>query len=114
MDLSKYGLFLTVLYTDDVYLFAPVTVRDETYGSVSESWAAPVHVIGSVQDYGGDLAFKEYGMQVSCEKHIFLPPDTVVSEGWGVAFTSDVTEPELYVKWAPANKTHRFILAGTR
>lgn len=114
IDLSKYAGVLSALYTDDVYLFASSPDHDETYGSESEGWAAPIHVMGNVQAYSGDLAYKEYGMKADCKKRVFLPPDTTVSEGWGVAFSASAAEPELYVKWAPQNKTHRMILAGTR
>jgi hypothetical protein len=114
LDISKISGALSMLYTDDIYLFEPNPTKDGTYGSVMEGWKDPVHVMGNAQTYSGDLAFKEYGIQKSCEKRVFLPTDTTVSEGWGVSFSSAATKPELYVKWAPQNKTHRFILAGTR
>ena len=114
MNLSKYAPYFTTTYTDDVYLFEPDSTKDSTYGSVEEGWKTPTHATGNVQAYSGDLAFKEYGIEKSCEKRVFLPPDTIVSEGWGISFTSTATKPELFVKYAPQNKTHRFILAGTR
>lgn len=114
MDLAKYASYFNILYNDDVYLLQPITGTDSTYGSTVKAWQSPILFKGNVQAYSGELAFNEYGLRITCEKRIFLPPDTTVSEGWGVAFSADAVKPELYVKWAPQNKTHRLILAGTR
>lgn len=113
MDLSKYAQYFTASYTDDVYLFQPTPTPTDD-GDVSANWAVPAHVTGDVQAYSGDLAYKEYGLQADCKNRIFLPPDTVVDVGWGVAFSADAAEPELYVKWVAARKTHRMLLVGTR
>jgi hypothetical protein len=114
MDFSVYAGYFTALYNDDVYLFEPITTKDPVYKSSITAWQEPVHAVGNVQAYSGDLAFKEYGIHVTCEKQIFLPPTVMVLEGWGIAFSSALTEPELYVKHVEPNKTHTFILAGTR
>lgn len=115
MDLSGYAKYLNATYTDEVYFFMPAD-NDQTddYGDPVDAWKPQPMVMGSVQEYSGDLAFKEYGMQVDCKKRIFLPPGTVVSPGWGVAFAAAAAKPELIVKWAPAKKTHKMVLAGTR
>lgn len=113
MDLSKYAQYFTASYTDPVYLMQPTTTPTED-GDISTAWATTGPVLGSVQAYSGDLAYKEYGLQTDCKKRIFLPPGTTVDVGWGVAFSADAAEPELYVKWAAARKTHTMLLAGTR
>lgn len=114
MDLSRYAKYFAPLYTDEVYFFMPAAGNPDAYGDVATAYTRQPIVMGSVQPYSGDLAFKEYGMQADCKKRIFLPPGTEVSKGWGVAFSADATEPELIVKWAPLYKTHRMVLAGTR
>jgi hypothetical protein len=114
MNFSAYAGYFTALYNDDVYLFQPGDNTPDANGDVTPNWQLQVPAIGNVQAYSGDLAFKEYGIHVTCEKQIFLPPTVTVSEGWGIAFSSALTEPELYVKHVEPNKTHTFILAGTR
>jgi hypothetical protein len=115
MDLTVYAKYFVFTYTDEVYFFMPSdsgTVTDD--GDPVITWQPQPKAMGSVQAYSGDLAEKEYGLKVECQKRIFLTPDTIASEGWGVAFSAAATAPELYVKWAPQNKTHRLVLAGTR
>ena len=112
MDLSAYAKYFSPLYTDDVYLYEPSSTIDDC-GDTITVWTRHDPVRGSVQDYSGDLAYQEYGMKVDCKKRVFVPPGTAVDVGWGFASTAAV-EPELIVKWAPAYKTHRMILAGTR
>ena len=115
MDLSAYAKYFSPLYTDEVYFFIPSdsgTVTND--GDPVITWQLQPKVMGSVQDYSGDLAYQEYGMKVDCKKRAFMPPGTAIDVGWGIAFSADATEPELIVKWAPAYKTHRMILAGTR
>lgn len=114
MDLSAYAKYFNAQYTDEVYFFMPVASGTDDYGDTVFTWQTQPVVMGNAQAYSGDLAWKEYGMKVDCKKRIFLPPGTAAEVGWGVAFSADATEPELFVKWAPQNKTHTLVLAGTR
>lgn len=111
MELAQYAKYFDASYTDDVYLYQPTVTND--HGDIVTSWTRQGPIKGSVQDYSGDLAYKEYGIQVDCKKRIFAPAGTIVDAGWGFS-SSASDEPELIVKWAPQYKTHRMILAGTR
>lgn len=111
MDISQYGQFLNCLFTDDIYLYEPIKVKDN-FGGIETTWNTPVKVVGNVQNYSGELALKEYGLTLNCQDRIFLPSNTEVHEGWGISFVS-VDEPALFVTYAPSLlKTHRVILAG--
>lgn len=113
MNLEFYAGYLFDFHNEDVWIFNPLPVKNETYGSISSGWVKSGPYKGNVQPYSGDLASHDYGEKAECKKRVFLPPDVSISEGWGIAF-SDLSEPELIVKWAPIYKTHRMVLAGTR
>lgn len=113
MNLEFYAGYISAFQNDDVWIFEPSTVKSVTYGSVSSGWIKSGPFKGSVQPYSGELAFNDYGEKAEYQKRVFLSPDVNVSEGWGIAF-SDLSEPELIIKWAPLYKTHRMILAGTK
>ena len=114
MDLSAYAKYFNSTYTDGVYFFMPTSSgQTDDYGDPAQNWQPQPVVMGSVQAYSGNTAAKEYGLQVDCQKRIFQPPDTAVEPGWGVAFSAAAAVPEMYVKYAPQNKTHRMVLAGT-
>ena len=113
MNLSAFATYLNILYTDDVYLFQPASSGDAVYGSAEQGWQRAGPFKGNVQQYTGDLAFKEYGMYTNCKVRVFLPTSVDADVGWGVAFC-DTQTPELLVRWAPQNKTYLLLLAGTR
>ena len=109
MDLSACASELAAFYDKTAWLFSKEKVPSDYIGD-SYQWKAAGSVPCSILPATDKLTAEVYGPRTEQMMLLHAAPDAPISDGMGVAFTADSTEPEYTVVSVKKRMTHTYAL----
>lgn len=89
-----------IFVNTDIYIMKKSPAGHGYGADETEAWTVVGTAKADMQPYNGGLAQKEYGLSAECQKRLYTEPCPDITEGAGIAFSAEDTQPEYDVIYA--------------